>query len=193
MVPAQARPHRPTTLTRGAVCAGRTAPVSRAQDDLQGEAPVGAQPARLPVGSGARTEGERHCLEAPGGRGEERGTAHWMPWYQLPSRQMHAGFSKSRNRERDTRLSNESSPTPDTCGTRTFPSQGLNPGFGCDLRPSCGGPGSLTHCAGPGIEPGPPQRPRLLWADSEPTAPQQELPNPLILELKEQMETEDAN
>lgn len=102
MVPAQARPHRPTTLTRGAVCAGRTAPVSRAQDDLQGEAPVGAQPARLPVGSGARTEGEQHCLEAPGGRGEERGTAHWMPWYQLPSRQMHAGFSKSRNRERET-------------------------------------------------------------------------------------------
>lgn len=111
----------------------------------------------------------------------------------LPDRCMPPFPRAGTERERHTRLSNESSPTPDTCGTRTFPSQGLNPGFGCDLRPSCGGPGSLTHCAGPGIKPGPPQRPRLLWADSEPTAPQQELPNPLILELKEQMETEDAN
>ena len=39
-----------------------------------------------------------------------------------------------------------------------FRGQGLNLSQSCDLYHSCGNSGPLTHCAGPGIKPAPPQR-----------------------------------
>ena len=43
-------------------------------------------------------------------------------------------------------------------GICTLPGQGLNSSWRCDLRHSCSNAGSLTHCARPGMEPGPQQR-----------------------------------
>ena len=40
----------------------------------------------------------------------------------------------------------------------TFPGQGLNPSQSCKLHHSCSNTRSLTHCAGLGIKPMPPQR-----------------------------------
>ena len=45
-----------------------------------------------------------------------------------------------------------------------------------DLQHSYSHARSLTHCAGPGVKPEPPQRPKPLQLDSEPPAPQRELP-----------------
>ena len=45
-----------------------------------------------------------------------------------------------------------------THSTWTFPRQGINPCHSCNLHHSCSNTGSLTHCAGPGIEPMPSQR-----------------------------------
>ena len=53
-----------------------------------------------------------------------------------------------------------------------FPGQGWEPSHGCNLRCSCSNAGSLTHCAGLGIEP------RSLHsrdAPADPIALQQEL------------------
>ena len=49
-----------------------------------------------------------------------------------------------------------------TCGIWKFPGQGLNLSCSCHLRHSCGNAGSLSHCAGPEIEPEPQQQPQPL-------------------------------
>ena len=47
-----------------------------------------------------------------------------------------------------------------------FSGQRLNPSHSCDLHHSCSNAGPLTHCAGLGIKPAPPQWPELLQLDS---------------------------
>ena len=57
------------------------------------------------------------------------------------------------------------------CLHMEFPGQKSEWSHSCDLLHSCGDAGSLTHCAGPGIEP-------AFWSCKDmanPTAPQQEL------------------
>ena len=54
---------------------------------------------------------------------------------------------------------------PEACGV---PGPGSDPSHNCDLSRSCGNAGSLTHCAGPGIEPHPsaPKTPPILLCHS---------------------------
>ena len=54
-----------------------------------------------------------------------------------------------------------------------FPGQGSDLSCSCDLCHSCSNMGSLTYCAGPGIEPTS-QRSREA---TDPVAPQRELPD----------------
>ena len=46
-----------------------------------------------------------------------------------------------------------------TCGVWKFLGQGLHLKCNCNLFHSCDNARFLTHCAGPGIKPAPPQRP----------------------------------
>ena len=52
-----------------------------------------------------------------------------------------------------------------SCSIWKFPGQGLNQNHSCNLCHSCSNAGSLTHYGGPGIEPIPPQQPKLLLLD----------------------------